>query len=199
MAVVRAHPEPRAHRAPVESGPKALRLVDALSLWAARIAAVMICVIAAILAYEVAARYVFHAPTRWTSDVGTTLMIWLSFLAMAQSLRSDGMIRITAVIGNAPPALRRLSQAFTLLVIAGFSLMAVWLCWGAMVESFNMGRRQPTMLQMPEWIAEAPIIAGYACLALQALADLIRLPFRPAPVFVSSEEAELHALSEESR
>lgn len=178
---------------------RALRIVDGISVTAARIAAVMIVIIAVILAYEVLARYVFRAPTRWTSDVGTTLMIWLTFLAMAQSLRSDGMIRITAVVANAPASVRKLSQGFTLVVIGGFSLLAVWLCFGAMVESFTMGRRQPTMLQMPEWIAEAPIIVGYACLALQALADLIRLPFRPAPAFVSHDEAELHSMTEDAR
>ncbi len=178
---------------------RVLRLADGLSILAARIAAVMITVIAVILAYEVLARYVFRAPTRWTSDVGTTLVIWLTFLAMAQSLRSGGMIRITALIGNAPPGVRRAAQGFTLLVIGGFSVLAVWLCTGALIESYSMGRRQPTMLQMPEWIAEAPIILGYACLALQALADLIRLPLRPAPIFVSSEEAEARHLSKEPR
>lgn len=197
MSDISTRHKPGAPRASGD-GPRALRVVDGISVWAARIAAVMIAIIAAILAYEVAARYLFHAPTRWTSDVGTTLMIWLTFLAMAQSLRTDGMIRITAVVGNAPAALRRLAQGFTLVVIGGFAVLAVWLCWGAMVESYQMGRRQPTMLQMPEWIAEAPIILGYACLALQALADLIRLPFRPAPVFVSSEEAEVHALTEDA-
>ena len=83
---------------------RALRIVDGISVTAARIAAVMIVIIAVILAYEVLARYVFRAPTRWTSDVGTTLMMWLTFIAMAETLRTNAMIRITALVGNARPA-----------------------------------------------------------------------------------------------
>ncbi|KZZ29392.1 hypothetical protein A3753_11155 [Sulfitobacter sp. HI0082] len=178
---------------------RVLKVADLISVAAARIGAVMIVVIAVILAYEVTARYIFRAPTRWTSDVGTTLMMWLTFIAMAETLRTNAMIRITALVGNARPATRKLSQAFTLLVVGGFAVLAVWLCIGEFIESVATGRRQPTMLQMPEWLAEAPIIAGYACLALQAFADLVRLPFRPAPSFISHEEAEVHGLAEEGK
>jgi TRAP-type C4-dicarboxylate transport system permease small subunit len=178
---------------------RVLKVVDLISVTAARIGAVMIVVIAVILAYEVTARYIFRAPTRWTSDVGTTLMMWLTFVAMAETLRTNAMIRITALVGYARPAMRKLSQAFTLLVVGGFAVLAVWLCIGEFIESVATGRRQPTMLQMPEWLAETPIIVGYACLALQAFADLVRLPFRPAPNFMSHEEAEVHSLAEEGR
>lgn len=178
---------------------RVLKVADLISITAARIGAVMIVVIAVILAYEVTARYIFRAPTRWTSDVGTTLMMWLTFIAMAETLRTNAMIRITALVGNARPAMRKLSQAFTLLVVGGFAVLAVWLCIGEFIESVATGRRQPTMLQMPEWLAEAPIIVGYACLALQAFADLVRLPFRPAPSFMSHEEAEVHSLAEERK
>ena len=44
---------------------------------------------------------------------------------------------------------------------------------------------------MPTWIAELPIIPSFAILALQALADLIRLPGRPALISPGSAEQEL--------
>lgn len=182
-------------------GPAVLRLLrgaDLLSALAGWLCALMILAIAAMLAYEVTARYVFHAPTRWTSDVATTLMISLTFLAMAQSLRQRRMIRITALVGGGSPRVRRLAEAFSLLVILGFATLAVWLCAGAMAESYAMGRRQPTMLQMPEWIAELPIVLGYGLLGLQALANLLRLPWRPAPDFGTTGDPEAQALTEET-
>ena len=60
----------------------ALRLADGLSLIAARLSEVGIVAMTMLLTYEVVARYVFRAPTHWTSDVATTVMIWLTFLAM---------------------------------------------------------------------------------------------------------------------
>lgn len=179
---------PATHRV---AGNPVLRAADALSGLACRAGDVMLVAIMLMLVYEVTARYVFLAPTRWTQTVSTTLMIWLTFLAMAMSLRNRHMIRITTLLGNASPMMRRVAEAFSLIVIGGFAVLAFALCLDAMIESYNTGRRQPTMLRMPNWIAELPIVAGFALLALQALADLIRLPFRPAPEFIGAPEQEL--------
>lgn len=169
----------------------ALRLADGLSLIAARLSEVGIVAMTMLLTYEVVARYVFRAPTHWTSDVATTVMIWLTFLAMGYCLRDGHMIRITAVIGQLPPAGRKAAEALSLVAILGFSIFVLWVATGSMLDSIVFGRRQPSMLRMPTWIAELPIILGFAILALQALADLIRLPGRPAPDFASSAEQEL--------
>lgn len=173
-------------------GPRALRAVDAVSsiaAWGADIAIVAIC---CMVSYEALARYILHAPTRWTADVATTLMLWLTFIAMAQSLRHRRMIRITALISHRSPNVARLVELFSLLVIGGFSVLAVWLCWGELMESVEMGRRTASMLQMPQWIVEAPVVLGYALLALQAFADAARLWMRPPPEFSHSEDPEFH-------
>ncbi len=110
---------------------------------------------------------------------------------MGYCLRDGHMIRITAVIGQLPPAGRKAAEALSLVAILGFSIFVLWVATGSMLDSIAFGRRQPSMLRMPTWIAELPIILGFAILALQALADLIRLPGRPAPDFASSAEQEL--------
>lgn len=169
----------------------ALRLADGLSLIAARLSECGIVAMTVLLTYEVVARYVFRAPTHWTSDVATTMMIWLTFLAMGYCLREGHMIRITVIIGNLPPAGRKAAEALSLVAILLFSIFVLWVSSRAMMDSLAFGRRQPTMLRMPTWIAELPIILGFAILALQSLSELIRLPARPAPEFASSAEQEL--------
>lgn len=169
----------------------ALRLADGLSLIAARLSELGIVAMTVLLTYEVGARYVFRAPTHWTSDVATTVMIWLTFLAMGYCLREGHMIRITAVIGQLPPTGRKAAEALSLIAILLFSVFVLWVTSRAMMDSIAFGRRQPSMLRMPTWIAELPIILGFAILALQALAELIRLPGCPAPEFSSSAEQEL--------
>lgn len=177
----------------------ALRLADGLSRVAARLSEFGIVAMTVLLTYEVVARYVFRAPTHWTSDVATTVMIWLTFLAMGYCLREGHMIRITAVIGHLPPAGRKAAEALSLIAILAFSVFVIWVASRAMMDSIAFGRRQPSMLRMPTWIAELPIILGFAILALQSLAELIRLPGRPAPVFATSAEQELPQADPEAR
>lgn len=167
------------------------RLADGLSQLAAMLSQIGIVVMTALLSYEVVARYVFRAPTHWTSDVATTVMIWLTFLAMGYCLRDGHMIRITAIIGQLPPKGRKLAEALSLLAILCFSVFVIWITSKALMNSIAFGRRQPSMLRMPSWIAELPIVVGFVILALQSLAELLRLPNRPAPDFIGAGEQEL--------
>lgn len=175
---------------------RALALADGLSLLASRLSEVGIIAMTLLLTYEVVARYVFRAPTHWTSDVATTTMIWLTFLAMGYCLREGHMIRITAVIGQLPPMGRKLAEALSLVAILLFSIFVIWISSRAMLDSIAFGRRQPSMLRMPSWIAELPIVVGFVILALQSVAELLRLPQRPAPVFAGAAEQELPHVEE---
>lgn len=155
-----------------------LSAVDWISDQCARLGMVMVALIAGFLFYEVVARYVFLAPTIWTQDVSVTLQVWFTYLGMAWVLRHRDMIRITAVTGLLGRGPRKVLEAFSLLVIVAFSVMAVWEGWRVVEDSIRLGRRQPTMLELPNWIAEVPVILGFLLLALQGVAELIRLPTR---------------------
>ena len=171
---------------------------DGMSALASRLSEVGIIAMTVLLTYEVVARYIFRAPTYWTSDVATTTMIWLTFLAMGYCLREGHMIRITAVIGQLPPLGRKLAEALSLLAILFFSIFVIWISTRALLDSIAFNRRQPSMLRMPSWIAELPVVVGFVILALQSLADLLRLPQRPAPVFVGAAEQELPHVDQEA-
>lgn len=171
--------------------PRLWRAIDRVSDTSAILSDVMVVVIAAMLFVEVILRYGLNMPTIWTQDVAVALQLWFTYLAMAHALRHREMIRITAIAGMLGPNGRRAVEAFSLLVVLAFSLMAVWFATDIMMDSIRLGRRQPTMLEMPNWISELPVIIGFALLALQALGDLIRIPYRPAPEFSAAPEAEL--------
>lgn len=167
---------------------RVFRTVDATSEAAARVGEVLLVAIAAMLFCEVVLRYVFLAPTKWTHDVSIVAQIWMTYLGMALVLRRRQLIRITAAIALMGPVGRRLVEGFTLAVIAAFSLVAVIYGFDVIMDSIRMGRRQPTMLAMPQWIGEAPVILGFAMLFVQAVCDLIRLPMRPPPDFAAHDE-----------
>ena len=157
--------------------------VDRVSDGLGRVGDVLVVLVTIMLTYEVIARYVFNAPTKWTHDVATVMQVWFTFLGMAWVLRKREMIRITALLAIAPAWLRYVLEGFALLVVLAFSVVAATKGFDMMMDSLRLGRRQPTMLALPNWVGEIPIVLGFAVLALQSLAELIRLPFGPAPQF----------------
>lgn len=168
---------------PPMTGLGALRIVDRVADACGQIGNVMVISIAIMLTYEVGARYLFTAPTQWTQDVSVTLQIWFTYLGMALALKQRQMIRITALLAIAPSWVRYLMEGFALLIIGVFSAVAMVKGYDMLINSIELGRRQPTMLALPNWVAEIPIVIGFALLLLQSIADLIRLPFGPAPSF----------------
>lgn len=126
------------------------------------------------LFFEVVARYIFNAPTIWTQDVAVACQVWFTYMGMAYALRQRQLIRITAIVSLAGPTGRKVLEGFALLVIAAFSVVAVVYGWDVVADSIRLGRRQPTMLEMPNWIAELPVVLGFLLLGIQAVADLIR-------------------------
>lgn len=154
-------------------------VVDWVALQAARLGMVMLALVAAFLFFEVAARYLFRAPTIWTQDVSITLQIWLTFLGMAYVLRRREMIRITVVTERLGPTANRVLDIFGLLVVTGFSILAVRETTRIALESIAVGRRQPTMLEMPNWINEFGLVVGFSLLLVQAIAELVRSAIGP--------------------
>ncbi|MDR4126398.1 TRAP transporter small permease subunit [Yanghanlia caeni] len=167
-----------------------LRFVDRIADFCGGIGVLMIIFIATVLTYEAVARYFFHAPTQWTQDISITLQVWFTYLGMALVLKEGKMIRITAILGVAPLWVRYVCEALALVIILLFSVMATAKGWDVVNDSFRLGRRQPTMLALPNWIAELPVVIGFALLAVQSVAELIRLPFRGPPSFSPESELE---------
>lgn len=168
-----------------------LRWIDRIAEGCATLGVWMLIFVTAALSYEAIARYLFHAPTQWTQDISTTLQIWFTYVGMAMVLKEGGMIRISAILMIAPLWLRYVLEVLALLVVLAFSLVAVTKGWAMLMDSIQLGRRQPTMLALPNWISEIPIVAGFGLLALQAVVELIRLPFRGPPTFRPDGEVEM--------
>jgi C4-dicarboxylate transporter, DctQ subunit len=177
---------------------KPLRVVDWVAEACGQIGFVMVIAIGLMLTYEVIARYVFLAPTQWTQDIAVTLQIWFTYLGMALALKQRQMIRITAFLAIAPLWMRYLMETLALVVIAAFSAVATVKGFDMFMDSIQMGRRQPTMLALPNWIAEIPIVIGFGLLFIQACADLIRLPFGPAPSFSLTGEHDAEMIEAEA-
>ncbi len=162
-----------------------LRAIDRLSAACAWLAAWGFFTVGAMITYEVVMRNLLNAPTIWAEELSRLAQLWATYLAAAFALRQRDLIAITLVVGRLGPGGRRLAEAFSLTVIAAFSVVAIW--WGVQIaaDSVAVGRVSETMLGVPNWITESAVPVGFALLLVQALAGLARLAAGEVPEFAA--------------
>jgi C4-dicarboxylate transporter, DctQ subunit len=152
-----------------------LRHIDMLSWACAWLSAGLFLSTGIMLGYEVFARYLFTAPTIWAAELSELAMVWGIFLGGAWLLRSRAHIQITLLTNGLPARARRGLEMVVMLVIAAFSIAMVYYGWKIAANSFEVGRRSGTMLNLPAGIWQLAVPVGFTLLALQALAESLRL------------------------
>lgn len=137
-----------------------------------RLSAVLFTVIAAIITYEVVARYVFHAPTIWAEDISLLCQIWATCLGASWVLQHNALIRIDILIKHLGPKSARLAEVLSLSVIAVFAGFVT--VYGAELvrESIVMGSATASMLGLPLWATKTAIPLGFGLLTVQAVSEI---------------------------
>ena len=108
-----------------------LSVLAAVSRWISRLtlvfAAAGLVVMTAVIGWQVFARYVLSDSPAWAEAASLALMVWFILLAAAVGVREQFHIGMTAATNAMPPALARLSRAFSLLLVGAFgAAMGVW-------------------------------------------------------------------------
>jgi TRAP-type C4-dicarboxylate transport system permease small subunit len=152
-----------------------LELIDAVGVACSRIAGWLFFAIGVMITYEVVARYVFNAPTIWAEEMSRFFQVWAVYLGAAYVLRYKHLIRITLLTDRIGPSGRRIAEAFSLIIIGTFCVVAI--AWGIEIvaESVRLNRTTSTMLDVPQWMTELAIPVGCGLLLLQCVAQLVRL------------------------
>jgi len=159
-----------------------MRLISLIETVTAWLAAILLTLTGVMLTYEVVARYFFNAPTIWAAELSQMCLIWACPVAMGWALSANSHIRVTAVTAQLPPRLRQGAEILSLLVILGFSVVVMLFGFGIFADSLERGRTTGTMLDLPAWIPEASVPAGFALLILSCLACLWRAVYGDVPV-----------------
>ena len=94
-----------------------LTIVDRISAILSRIADLVTLVLVVSMIYEVAARYVFSAPTIWAFDISYMCTGTLFILGAANALREDAHVRIDFLAQKMPAGLRRAVEGVVFLLM----------------------------------------------------------------------------------
>ncbi len=152
-----------------------MAVIDRLSDLLARLAGWAYFAIGLMLAYEVAARYFFNAPTIWAEELSRLVFVWATLIAAAGLLRHDQHIRVTVVtdrLGLAGQRWARVASHAFVLVLCGF---VVWHGTPIAANSWETGRTTGTMMDLPNWWAQAAVPLAFLLLGLQSVVEMIRM------------------------
>ena len=71
--------------------------------------------------------------------------------------------------------MQRVLEILAMTIIALFSIMVMWKGFGIFFESLERGRTTGSMLDLPTWISELPVVIGFALLAVQAVIEIVNV------------------------
>lgn len=150
--------------------------VDAMSRALARIAELVTLVLVASMIYEVAARYVFGAPTIWAFDISYMCTGTLFVLGAAYALRQDAHVRIDFLAQRLSPRLRGgiEGSVFLFLLLPIFAIMS-WFAAGRAWRAYltdEVERVSPWAPLM--WPFYALLALGLVALTLQIAVQALR-------------------------
>ena len=147
-------------------------ILDLLDRAVASAAAVLagagvLCVIAMmfVVSNEVAARYLLNAPSTWSDETASYLLIAIVFLGLAQTLRTRSHIRIDIVINLVSPRMRLWLELASYAIGLVFSVMLLVGCW-LRFHNFWVRNTISDAGSIALWIPMMPVLLGAAVLVL---------------------------------
>jgi C4-dicarboxylate transporter DctQ subunit len=166
-------------------------IVETASRFAGIGAAAAFFVIGIIVTWEVVARYVFAAPTRWVEETAAILQIYGVFLACAWLVARREHIRITVVTAHLPRGARAWVGRLSLVAVAAIAGFAAWSASDLMISAVERGERTDSTLEIPMWVLHLPLVVGLALAAVQALTTIWTSFEDPAVITEDHPESEL--------
>lgn len=139
---------------------------DRFTDWGFACAAAAVAIIGLSSCYEVAARYLFSAPTTWAYDATGYLFCAAIFLSMPQLSRSGGHVAITIASDLASPRLHLLLKS--LIQIAGVAACTAvaWIGLGESIRQYMHGIETLAVRPIPKWMVSSFIVYGMGSSAL---------------------------------
>ena len=154
----------RSHRASAARA-FAARLVDGCAL----LAGALVVLACAVVFYEVAARYLFGAPTTWSIDIASYLLLWATFLGSAYTLREGGHVAVDLLVVRLGAEHRRRLGLLIHGATALFVVLVVWQGAIACEQAYRFGEVTMSSLRFPLYIPLLALPVGGCVLLMQAL------------------------------
>ena len=126
------------------------------------------------ICYDATMRYVFTAPTSWSLEINSFLIVYLAVIGAAEAQRRDAHIRITFFASKLPWRLQALIGIAGGLLGMLFCAILVWRGGLMASQAFEYGERVSSAFGTPMVLPYALLPIGFAALGLQFLIDALQ-------------------------
>ncbi len=116
-------------------------------------------ILAVVVFYQVFTRYVLNDAAGWTEEIARYLLIAVTFLGGAMSVRKNTHIQVDFVYRFLPHAAGRVMSSFVDAVRIGFFGYAVWLTW-LLVD--RIGNQRMAVIELPIGLVFGAMLVGFA-------------------------------------
>lgn len=111
--------------------------------------------------WGVFSRYILGGQSRWTEEVATHLLVWVSLLGAAVTYEEHGHLGVDYFVGKLDPAARRLSAVVVELVVLFFSVGALLVGgWILVTRTLQDGQVTPALQWKLGYLYLAAPISG---------------------------------------
>lgn len=126
--------------------------------------------------YDALIRYLFAAPTSWSLEVNSFLIVYLALMTAADVERRGEHIGITLLPDALGPARQMALRVVVGIVGAAFCAILTWRGYLMSHDAFQYGERVSSAFGTPYWIPYAMLPVGFGLLGLQFVLNMFRRP-----------------------
>lgn len=144
-----------------------LSWVSRLSFAAGQISIAAIILMMGLISIEVFIRKSFGLSTRVAHDVSGYLLVAVTFLGAAETLRRGRHLRVTILFDRLGPKLRFVLDIVNVTIAIAFVSLLLWTTGGMVMDSFVRGNLTDGVIQFPEYVPQALMPLGLAILLAQ--------------------------------
>ena len=105
------------------------RLNGLVTLWLARVAAVIMAILALLTFADVGARYLFNRPFNFSVEITELSMGLIVYLGIGLTTHENGHVRVDMVTLRLGERVRAMVEALTSLIALGFLAVMIWRLW----------------------------------------------------------------------
>ena len=151
------------------------------------LAGMLLLVMVFIVTYEIIARYLFNAPTIWSIEVVTFLMVWFGFMTLGFTQRARRHVHVDLLVGSFSPKTATAWSLITLAATLIFTIALGYFSWESFWHSLMIGQTTTTPWSPVIWPIKLALPFGCILLGIQLVFDIASSAHR-----LATEQLEPH-------
>ncbi|MFN3657971.1 MAG: TRAP transporter small permease subunit [Pseudolabrys sp.] len=152
-----------------------VRLIQGISRASGEVTAWLVVPLIFATVYDVAARYIFSAPTQWAYEIGYMAMGTHALLGMAYTLRERGHIRIDAFAQKFSETGKALIDLVGYAIVLPCLCWVAWSLWAYWIGALHTGELSGQSAWNPViWPFRLVFFIAFVLLVLQIMAEMLK-------------------------